>query len=299
MKWMENVFFTPDGANLEYMTAGTGSKLLFLPDCEQKEEEMESLAGGLASRYQLYRLNRRGWGNSAPRGDGYSLEQDCQDVRAFMREMRIPWIFAMGGYAGLIALQLAAETPYPRAVLFDPYLPEQRGYEWLPRMKEEIGKKKFTKALVTYMKGSFPELSSMPRFVLHQMIKNSFVTHDREKEMKNSSVVSWDPDEMQKRSADNTPDSWKRAMVTMDGLVMEAEAAQQFPMPDMSRCPTEFLLFNSNESQDYVEYSIRKMLNRMPRASRKKLDFSGSGNAFDIFDHTMDAFLTEGTERHI
>lgn len=115
-------FFGRDGVTLAYETWGEANlpPVVALHGFAGDSRTWHPLASRVADHYFVVAPDLRGHGRSDAPGDpaAYSVETFAEDVRALARELDIER-YALVGFdlGGMVALQLATETPEPVAAL--------------------------------------------------------------------------------------------------------------------------------------------------------------------------------------
>ena len=311
MTSIKDVFFTEDGANLEYTIEGSGERLLFLDDCEHEKEHMEQLRRWLASQFQVYNLDRRGWGNSAWRPEKWTVSQDCEDVRAFMVAMDIQRIFAVG-YGTLIALCLAGhKNSRFHAVLLDPYLRQERSFRWLRRMDRELYRADVFNAAVTYVKSLYDQEKWTPRsyvrfripgFIFGLKEDRAWLYRDaktpllhrlasmrEERKVLKLVKVSYPRGETAYLQ-DALPSSWDWLCQKLAVLRQEARAAKKMKLPDLSGSAVRFQVLWAKEGHPATVRSARRLLALLPDAAGVELP---AGLGQEELDGLIGRFLKE------
>ena len=102
-----------DGAELEYEVSGRGEPVVFIHGAFIADTFRPLLAEpSLASRYRLILYHRRGYAGSSRSSEPVSVAQQAADCRALLDHLGVERAHVVGhSYGGLVALQLALDTP--------------------------------------------------------------------------------------------------------------------------------------------------------------------------------------------
>lgn len=148
---MQNVFFSSDGMNIEYIESGKGARMLLLFDCQGSEQERNTIFGILETSFHVFAPNRRDWVYGGINGECYSVYQECFELIEFMEENKIQNIFGQG-FGAVIAMHLALRYPVKKMVLFETYLTRFMNLNWLPKYNRQMQKGDYLGAGVTFLK---------------------------------------------------------------------------------------------------------------------------------------------------
>jgi pimeloyl-ACP methyl ester carboxylesterase len=83
-------------------------------------------------------MDRRGRGSSGPQGSDYSIEQECEDLKAVVAATNATAVFGHS-YGGLIALESARrERSFPDVIAYEPgvSINGSTPLRWIPRYRE-------------------------------------------------------------------------------------------------------------------------------------------------------------------
>jgi len=102
-----------DGAELEYEVSGRGEPAVFIHGAFIADTFRPLLAEpSLAGRYRLILYHRRDYAGSSRASDPISIARQAADCRALLRHLGVERAHVVGhSYGGLVALQLALDTP--------------------------------------------------------------------------------------------------------------------------------------------------------------------------------------------
>ena len=109
-----------DGTVIAYHTVGQGPPLIVVGGGLRAAEDYLSLAGGLAERYCVHVVDRRGRGLSGPQGPRYGIARECEDLLAVQAATGARVVFGHS-YGGLVALETAVRSDtFEAMVLYEP-----------------------------------------------------------------------------------------------------------------------------------------------------------------------------------
>lgn len=167
-----DVFFSPDGTNIEYTAVGSGPRILLLHGSKAYPQERDSLSRILSKHFTVYCPDRRGWANSGGLGQDYCMEKECEDAIGLMRENRIDQILALDSGC-LVALHTMLRFPCRRAVLIEPCLASLADLSWMARAAGEQRDGKPIDAFITCCRHMEKGMNLLPRCVLRHFFLRS------------------------------------------------------------------------------------------------------------------------------
>ena len=103
-----------DGAEIKYEVHGRGEPVLLIPPALIVDSLASPLLAepALASRYRLIHYHRRGYGGSTLGSEPLTMARQAGDAAALLRHLGVGAAHVAGySYGGLVALQLAVDTP--------------------------------------------------------------------------------------------------------------------------------------------------------------------------------------------
>src|SRR5258706_13298765 len=109
-----------DGAKISYLTLGSGPSVLVIPGALSIAAGYVPFARGLAGRFTVHVVERRGRGLSSPQGADYSIRKECEDILALQRETGASALVGHS-YGGLVALEVARNNPsFTKVAVYEP-----------------------------------------------------------------------------------------------------------------------------------------------------------------------------------
>ena len=90
-----------DGTVVGYHTVGQGPGLIVVGGAMRAAEDYLALACGLAERYRVHVVDRRGRGLSGPQGPEYGIARECEDLLAVQAATGARVVFGHS-YGGLV-----------------------------------------------------------------------------------------------------------------------------------------------------------------------------------------------------
>ena len=109
-----------DGTVVGYHTVGQGPALIVVGGAMRAAEDYLALACGLAERYRVHVVDRRGRGLSGPQGPAYGIARECEDLLAVQAATGARVVFGHS-YGGLVALETAMRSEaFEALVLYEP-----------------------------------------------------------------------------------------------------------------------------------------------------------------------------------
>ncbi|MFI7585671.1 alpha/beta fold hydrolase [Spongisporangium articulatum] len=166
----------PDGVRLGYRTLGSGPGLVIVHGAMSTGANHSQLAEGLASRFTVHLLDRRGRGLSPAAGAEWSVEDDVADLRAVLAATGARRVFGIS-IGAIVALRTALVAPeVERLAIFEPPLFGESAHPTalLEKLDAALAAEDRPRALVIGMQGaelgpSF--LNKAPTGLLVPMVK--------------------------------------------------------------------------------------------------------------------------------
>ena len=246
-----------DGTSIGYRQLGRGPGIVLVHGAMQASQNFTRLAQELAEAFTIYVLDRRGRGLSGPYGPRHTIQHDCEDLDAVLRETGAHDVFALSAGA-LIALQTALTFPaIRRLALYEPPLPLSSSVTaWVPRYDQERAQGKLASAFVTAARGTETAavLGLVPRFLLVPLI--GLALEAEAKEVKGDDVPLRDLVQAVHFDAHH--------VVEMTGAIDET----------LERCKTlqaEVLLLGGSKSPKYLKSALDALSAVVPHARRVEL----------------------------
>ena len=164
-----------DGVSIGLLTAGTGPVLLLVHGGMGRLEGWEPMWGGLAGRWRVTAMDRRGRGTSGD-AEPYALSKEYDDiaaVAAFLAEEADggPVDVFAHSYGATCTLGAAAQgAPFRRMALYELPGPQANPREWVERAAALVADGKAGRAMVSFLTeivgltaGQVEELKNAPR----------------------------------------------------------------------------------------------------------------------------------------
>jgi pimeloyl-ACP methyl ester carboxylesterase len=127
-----------DGTTIGYHTLGSGPGVVVVGGALRSGEDYLPLGRALAGSRTAHLMDRRGRGASGPQGSDYSIDRECEDLRAVIAATDADAIFGHS-YGGLIALESARrERSFPDVIVYEPGVSVHGSLPlgWLARYRE-------------------------------------------------------------------------------------------------------------------------------------------------------------------
>ncbi len=166
-----------DHISVGYRQLGQGPGVMLLHGSMSSAHNHMQLAQALADVFTVYVPDRRGRGLSGPFSEGYSIQQEVEDLEALLTETGAHNVFAVSS-GGLICLQATRSLPgIHKVAIFEPPLfinDSVMPTAVLTRFDRQMAQGKAAAALITAMKGaqmgpSF--FNVMPNRLLEPLVK--------------------------------------------------------------------------------------------------------------------------------
>jgi pimeloyl-ACP methyl ester carboxylesterase len=158
-----------DGTMIAYRTLGHGPPVVVIPGALARASDFDGFANALADRCTVHTVDRRGRGNSGPKGVEYGIAKEVEDVRAVQERTGASLVFGHS-FGGFVALECALELPsFERIAVYEPgvSIHQSLRMDWAPQCTRELGEGRALDAFVTFVRGINPETSGKaPRWLL-------------------------------------------------------------------------------------------------------------------------------------
>ena len=109
----------PDGVRIACEASGSGPPLVAVHGAGSARWSFDLLRPHLEDRFTLIAIDRRGRGDSTD-GPEYTLEHECEDVAAVVRDAGDGALLFGHSYGGLVAAGAARRLDLPRLALYEP-----------------------------------------------------------------------------------------------------------------------------------------------------------------------------------
>jgi pimeloyl-ACP methyl ester carboxylesterase len=100
-----------DGTEIAYQTVGEGPGVLLVPGALAIASDFDEFARELADRFTVHTIERRGRGQSGPQGHGYSIDSECDDVKAVQAATGAKLLARRRGRAGSTRRSSSSSAP--------------------------------------------------------------------------------------------------------------------------------------------------------------------------------------------
>jgi pimeloyl-ACP methyl ester carboxylesterase len=173
---VRNRVVSRDGTGIEYVSRGSGPGIVVIPGALAMAVDLGPLAELLSADFTVHVIERRGRGCSGPQGDGYRIDDECDDVAAVCAATGSRRLFGHS-YGGLVALRAAldhtgidAVAVYEPGVSVDGSIP----VDWIPRASAELEAGEASDAFLTFIRGVNPaQTGRVPRWMLRRILKRA------------------------------------------------------------------------------------------------------------------------------
>ena len=160
--------YSADGTVISYRTIGVGPAIVVVPGALGMAQDFDAFARHLADRFTVHAVDRRGRGKSGPQGDDYSIEKECDDIRAVCEATNATFLFGHS-FGGFVVLETARR--YSRIQKLAVYEPGMSidgsiNMDWAAACQEELDQGKCRDAFITFIRGVNPATSKVPRWLL-------------------------------------------------------------------------------------------------------------------------------------
>jgi pimeloyl-ACP methyl ester carboxylesterase len=158
-----------DGTRIGYLSVGGGPAVIVVPGVLSMAADYGAFALALSRHFTVHTIERRGRGESGPQGDDYSIDKECEDVRALQAETGAALLVGHS-YGGLVALEVARNSKafrklavYEPGVSIDGSMPTA----WMPGYAKQLAERRKLDALVEFtLADAPPRIQKTPRWLM-------------------------------------------------------------------------------------------------------------------------------------
>ena len=132
---------------------GSGPGVVVVPGTNRRAHHYASLARALAGAHTVHVVERRGRGESSPRGTSYSVETDVDDVLEVLERTGSRVVFGHS-YGGLIALHAGLRQALDALIVYEPGVSLDGSFDlgWLEAFRRKVDDGRFVSAMTTFLK---------------------------------------------------------------------------------------------------------------------------------------------------
>ncbi|UGT44428.1 alpha/beta hydrolase [Nocardia yamanashiensis] len=169
----EDFVVSADGTRIAYLSIGSGPAVIVLPGTLTRAFVYGRFAQALGERFTVHTMERRGRGASGPQGPGYSVADDCADLRALQDKTGASLVVGHS-YGGLVALEAARGNPgITKLALYEPGISVEGDLpaDWMPAYEKYLSQNKPFDAFIEFVRALGPEqIRKIPRFMFRRMM---------------------------------------------------------------------------------------------------------------------------------
>jgi pimeloyl-ACP methyl ester carboxylesterase len=177
-----NIVTSKDGTRITYSTVGDGPGLIIVPGALAVAEDFAALAHELSEHFTVHVVERRGRGESGPQGVDYSIEKECEDIKAVQSKTNATYIFGHS-FGGFVAMEVARNNSiFKKIAVYEPgiSIDGSINLNWIPRAEEELTRQRYHAAFITFTRGLNPQSARAPRPLLSFIVRMVIKKKERE-----------------------------------------------------------------------------------------------------------------------
>ncbi|HLO28862.1 MAG TPA: alpha/beta hydrolase [Anaerolineales bacterium] len=162
-----------DGTTIGYRQIGNGPGLVIVHGGARASHHYLRLAEALSDAYTIYLPDRRGRGLSGPKGEGYSIDREIEDLGALLQKTNAHIMFGHSA-GGFIALEAAAVLPIEKLALYEPAVSIDGSVDfgWIAPVEKAFARKDGAAAFVIFIKGLHLNwMSDLPYWFLYPLAR--------------------------------------------------------------------------------------------------------------------------------
>ena len=164
-----------DGTIIGYQSIGKGPGIIVLHGVLSTSEDFTRLAEELSDSFTVHIIDRRGRGMSGPQGEQYSIEKECEDVKAVQAATGSTCVFGHS-FGGFLALEAARRNiSFDKMVLYEPgvSINNSIAMDWVPAFEKAMNKNDYLGAFVYFSRPHVKALQLMPFWLAKMMMRKA------------------------------------------------------------------------------------------------------------------------------
>jgi pimeloyl-ACP methyl ester carboxylesterase len=157
---------SPDGTKIGYKTIGKGPGIIVVHGVLSDSEDLTKLADALSDSFTLHLMDRRGRGESGPQGTEYSIQKECEDVKAIQKRTNANYLIGHS-FGGLVGLELARlDHTFQKLALYDPGLSiGSKDWGWMDNYQRALEDNELRDAFTIFVRGlGHTSLTRLPKW---------------------------------------------------------------------------------------------------------------------------------------
>jgi pimeloyl-ACP methyl ester carboxylesterase len=167
----------PDGVRIACEVTGSGPPLVAVHGAGSARWSFDLLRPHLEDRFTVIAIDRRGRGDSTDAA-GYSLEAECDDVAAVLRDAGEGALLFGHSYGGLVAVGAALRLELPRLALYEPAMgggltTEETVERWerlVEQGERDVPTREFLRQIAGYSDADIDRLEETPLWEARRQI---------------------------------------------------------------------------------------------------------------------------------
>ena len=180
-----NVVVSQDGAQISYLTLGSGPAVIVIPGALSLAADYAAFGSALARQFTVHIIERRGRGLSSPQGADYSIRKECEDVLALQRQTGASALVGHS-FGGLVALEAARHNPsLTRIAVYEPGVSIEGSIPmgWIPGYQQKLAEQKYLDAFVEFSLSVGPERARNTPPWFMKLLLPLFLSSQKRKQM--------------------------------------------------------------------------------------------------------------------
>ncbi|WP_183573040.1 alpha/beta fold hydrolase [Mucilaginibacter sp. X5P1] len=174
-----------DGTIISYLKTGSGPGLILIHGVLSIAANYSQLAAGLAQRFTVYSMERRGRGLSGPQGEDYSTTKECEDLDALQKHTGAIYLFGHS-YGGLIALEAArSNKAFSKIAVYEPGVSVDNSINvsWIPDYEKYMAAHQYLDAFAVFSIKAGPENAQRTPLWMMKLMLPLFIKGPKREQM--------------------------------------------------------------------------------------------------------------------
>ena len=148
-----------DGSKINFLSMGSGPSVIVIPGALATASGYADFGRALAKHFSVHIIERRGRGLSAPQGEHYHMQVECDDVLALQQKIGAALLVGHS-FGGLVALEAARHNPALRKIaVYEPgvSIGHSIAMDWIPAYEANLAANRPLDAFITYSLSTGPD----------------------------------------------------------------------------------------------------------------------------------------------
>ena len=159
-----------DGSKINFLSMGSGPSVIVIPGALATASGYADFGRALAKHFSVHIIERRGRGLSAPQGEHYHMQVECDDVLALQQKIGAALLVGHS-FGGLVALEAARHNPaLQKIAVYEPgvSIGHSIAMDWIPAYEANLAANRPLDAFITYSLSTGPDRARRTPTLAHE-----------------------------------------------------------------------------------------------------------------------------------